>query len=169
MILAVLRRGYAQHRVIPSQAIRAFSNALFTYSNTVPAKPVEAESQSDSFHEADVGLPTPEQLAQLVAELPPTPELPTDDMCCMSGCARCVWDIYNDDLHEFQTKLTNIQQLYQKANLPLPPKVQQLTSTASADQGRNPLAALSGDSASPPSPAQASLQAFMELEAKLGK
>ncbi|KAK4791827.1 hypothetical protein SAY86_032240 [Trapa natans] len=32
---------------------------------------------------------------------PPPPEKPLPDDCCGSGCVRCVWDIYYDDLEAY--------------------------------------------------------------------
>lgn len=33
--------------------------------------------------------------------IPPPPEKPLPDDCCGSGCVRCVWDIYYDELEEY--------------------------------------------------------------------
>ncbi|RKP34849.1 Hyp domain-containing protein 2, partial [Dimargaris cristalligena] len=51
--------------------------------------------------------------------LPAKPEVPSSDMCCMSGCARCVWDIYNDELHEFEQSLETVQKAFREAGQPL--------------------------------------------------
>lgn len=37
---------------------------------------------------------------------PPPPEKPLPDDCCGSGCVRCVWDIYYDELEAYD-KLYN--------------------------------------------------------------
>jgi hypothetical protein len=34
-------------------------------------------------------------------EIPPPPEKPDSGDCCGSGCVRCVWDIYYDELEEY--------------------------------------------------------------------
>ncbi|GAA0149751.1 hypothetical protein LIER_08853 [Lithospermum erythrorhizon] len=34
-------------------------------------------------------------------EKPPPPEKPLPDDCCGSGCVRCVWDVYYDDLEDY--------------------------------------------------------------------
>ncbi|KAE9614606.1 putative oxidoreductase-like protein [Lupinus albus] len=34
-------------------------------------------------------------------EIPPPPEKPDPGDCCGSGCVRCVWDIYYDELEEY--------------------------------------------------------------------
>ncbi|CAI9110871.1 OLC1v1010962C1 [Oldenlandia corymbosa var. corymbosa] len=33
--------------------------------------------------------------------IPPPPEKPLPDDCCGSGCVRCVWDVYYDELEEY--------------------------------------------------------------------
>ncbi|CAA7061510.1 unnamed protein product [Microthlaspi erraticum] len=33
--------------------------------------------------------------------LPPPPEKPEPGDCCGSGCVRCVWDVYYDELEEY--------------------------------------------------------------------
>ncbi|KAF8377887.1 hypothetical protein HHK36_031275 [Tetracentron sinense] len=37
-------------------------------------------------------------------ELPPPPEKPLPGDCCGSGCVRCVWDIYYDDLEDYNNR-----------------------------------------------------------------
>ena len=32
------------------------------------------------------------------------PQEPGSEDCCMSGCAICVWDIYNDELQDYNSK-----------------------------------------------------------------
>ncbi|KAJ0232665.1 hypothetical protein HA466_0289010 [Hirschfeldia incana] len=38
--------------------------------------------------------------------LPPPPEKPEPGDCCGSGCVRCVWDMYYDELEEYNNKLS---------------------------------------------------------------
>ncbi|KAH0700214.1 hypothetical protein KY284_014429 [Solanum tuberosum] len=33
--------------------------------------------------------------------IPPPPEKPLPDDCCGSGCVRCVWDMYYEELEEY--------------------------------------------------------------------
>uniref|UniRef100_A0A1J3FGG6 UPF0651 protein P31B10.02, mitochondrial n=1 Tax=Noccaea caerulescens TaxID=107243 RepID=A0A1J3FGG6_NOCCA len=37
--------------------------------------------------------------------LPPPPEKPEPGDCCGNGCVRCVWDVYYDELEEYNSKL----------------------------------------------------------------
>lgn len=41
------------------------------------------------------------------AEIPPPPEKPLPGDCCGSGCVRCVWDIYYEELDEYNNLLKN--------------------------------------------------------------
>lgn len=34
-------------------------------------------------------------------KLPPPPEKPLPGDCCGSGCVRCVWDVYYEELEEY--------------------------------------------------------------------
>ncbi|KAL6518473.1 hypothetical protein OROGR_018975 [Orobanche gracilis] len=36
------------------------------------------------------------------AEIPPPPEKPLPGDCCGSGCVRCVWDVYYEELEEYK-------------------------------------------------------------------
>lgn len=35
------------------------------------------------------------------SEIPPPPEKPFPGDCCGSGCVRCVWDVYYEELEEY--------------------------------------------------------------------
>lgn len=37
--------------------------------------------------------------------IPARPRAPGPEDCCMSGCARCVYDLYSEDLQEYQANL----------------------------------------------------------------
>ena len=38
-------------------------------------------------------------------ELPPPPEKPEPGDCCGSGCVRCVWDVYYEELDAYNQLL----------------------------------------------------------------
>jgi len=45
--------------------------------------------------------PHPIQPTAEKKEVPPPPEKPDPGDCCGSGCVRCVWDVYYDELEEY--------------------------------------------------------------------
>uniref|UniRef100_A0A7S3DL86 Oxidoreductase-like domain-containing protein n=1 Tax=Palpitomonas bilix TaxID=652834 RepID=A0A7S3DL86_9EUKA len=45
---------------------------------------------------------------------PEPPEEPFPDDCCGSGCTRCVWDVYYDELEQYEAKLEEYTQLCEK-------------------------------------------------------
>ncbi|KAI4314807.1 hypothetical protein L6164_027678 [Bauhinia variegata] len=38
---------------------------------------------------------------KVLKEIPPPPEKPLPGDCCGSGCIRCVWDVYYEELEEY--------------------------------------------------------------------
>ncbi|CAN8256020.1 unnamed protein product [Cochlearia groenlandica] len=40
--------------------------------------------------------------------LPPPPEKPEAGDCCGSGCVRCVWDVYYDDLEDYNKLCSSV-------------------------------------------------------------
>ncbi|EIW77365.1 hypothetical protein CONPUDRAFT_168309 [Coniophora puteana RWD-64-598 SS2] len=42
-------------------------------------------------------------------EIPDEPRPPADDECCMSGCAVCVYDLYDDALNEYRERVESLQ------------------------------------------------------------
>ncbi|EPB87223.1 hypothetical protein HMPREF1544_05945 [Mucor circinelloides 1006PhL] len=51
-------------------------------------------------------------------ELPEKPEPPEN--CCMSGCAHCVWDMYQEDMDEYAARKKEIKKQFVDAGEPLP-------------------------------------------------
>ncbi|KAL2312024.1 hypothetical protein POMI540_4486 [Schizosaccharomyces pombe] len=51
--------------------------------------------------------------------VPPKPEEPLN--CCQSGCAICVWDVYADDLEEYNRARRKAKRHYLEKHLPVPP------------------------------------------------
>jgi hypothetical protein len=42
-------------------------------------------------------------------ELPPRPEPPSPSDCCMSGCLRCVFDLYDLELERWEEQVASIR------------------------------------------------------------
>ncbi|KAH8101873.1 oxidoreductase-like protein [Cristinia sonorae] len=50
--------------------------------------------------------------------IPEKPKPPADDECCMSGCAVCVYDLYDEALHDYNDKLSSLRTSLQVLNIP---------------------------------------------------
>ncbi|KAA0025698.1 UPF0651 protein [Cucumis melo var. makuwa] len=42
-----------------------------------------------------------EKEKEKIVKLPPPPEKPLPGDCCGSGCVRCVWDVYYEELEDY--------------------------------------------------------------------
>ncbi|PIA14276.1 hypothetical protein COEREDRAFT_28860, partial [Coemansia reversa NRRL 1564] len=51
--------------------------------------------------------------------LPPKPDPPRNEDCCMSGCEFCVWDLYDEDMREYQKHATAIREALKAQNKPV--------------------------------------------------
>ncbi|KAJ1905941.1 hypothetical protein LPJ81_001639 [Coemansia sp. IMI 209127] len=52
--------------------------------------------------------------------MPPKPEPPSNEDCCMSGCEFCVWDLYDEDMREYQKYATEAKQAFEVQGKPVP-------------------------------------------------
>ncbi|KAL0077775.1 oxidoreductase-like protein [Phycomyces blakesleeanus] len=97
----------------------------------------------------------PKEVVLLKGEPIPLPDKPeAPENCCMSGCAHCVWDMYQEDMEDFQAKREAIRQRFEEAGEPLP-----------AMLGRsNKSAAREVEEAMDPT-----MRAFLEMERKMNK
>ncbi|XP_054823406.1 UPF0651 protein P31B10.02, mitochondrial [Prosopis cineraria] len=55
--------------------------------------PIRSELEADGKKDKDSVMPP--------KEAPPPPEKPLPGDCCGSGCVRCVWDVYYEELEEY--------------------------------------------------------------------
>ncbi|KAF9393623.1 hypothetical protein CPC16_001548 [Podila verticillata] len=85
-------------------------------------------------------------------KIPVKPTPPGAEDCCMSGCAHCIYDIYEDDRQDYKAALAKVLENIQKAGLPPPPP--DVVPAASGD-------AKDDDDMDP------GMKAFLELERKL--
>ncbi|KAJ2067766.1 hypothetical protein GGI08_001210, partial [Coemansia sp. S2] len=56
----------------------------------------------------------------MMRTLPPKPEPPSNDDCCLSGCEFCVWDLYDDDMREYQKQAAVIRDAFEALHKPVP-------------------------------------------------
>ncbi|KAJ2161925.1 hypothetical protein GGF46_001116 [Coemansia sp. RSA 552] len=52
--------------------------------------------------------------------LPPKPEPPGKEDCCMSGCEYCVWDLYDEDMREYQKHAVALREALEEQGEPVP-------------------------------------------------
>ncbi|KAJ2778490.1 hypothetical protein H4R18_004561 [Coemansia javaensis] len=64
--------------------------------------------------------PGPGDVEALLRALPPKPEAPSNDDCCMSGCELCVWDLYDQDMREYQRQAVAAREALEAQGRPVP-------------------------------------------------
>ncbi|KAJ1736420.1 hypothetical protein LPJ72_001431 [Coemansia sp. Benny D160-2] len=57
---------------------------------------------------------------KMMKMLPPKPEPPNNDDCCMSGCEFCVWDLYDEDMREYQKHAVEAREAFEAQGRPIP-------------------------------------------------
>lgn len=62
---------------------------------TPASHPIQPESEAEA---AERKHDPPENSRK---EIPPPPEKPEPGDCCGSGCVRCIWDVYYEELEEY--------------------------------------------------------------------
>ncbi|KAJ1805141.1 hypothetical protein LPJ56_006588, partial [Coemansia sp. RSA 2599] len=69
------------------------------------------------------GVPLARQqqdLAKMMKLLPPKPEPPSDGDCCLSGCEFCVWDLYDEDMREYQKQAGIVRKAFEDQGKEVP-------------------------------------------------
>ncbi|KAJ2007941.1 hypothetical protein GGI04_001330 [Coemansia thaxteri] len=59
----------------------------------------------------------------MMRTLPPKPEAPSNDDCCLSGCEFCVWDLYDEDMREYQKQAGAIRDVLEAQGKPVPARL----------------------------------------------
>ncbi|KAJ2573072.1 hypothetical protein IW140_000471 [Coemansia sp. RSA 1813] len=54
-----------------------------------------------------------QDLEAILKKMPPKPEPPSNEDCCMSGCEFCVWDLYDEDMREYQKHATKAREAFE--------------------------------------------------------
>ncbi|CAI9757827.1 unnamed protein product [Fraxinus pennsylvanica] len=75
-------------------------------SNTMADKKDTQEPTVESKDKVEKGLENSKSKSNISPPPPPPPEKPLPGDCCGSGCIRCVWDVYYEELDEYN-KLYN--------------------------------------------------------------
>ncbi|KAI9259679.1 oxidoreductase-like protein [Phascolomyces articulosus] len=93
-------------------------NVAFTSKAPIAVPTMDTTSQPSVSSKYESG---PKEFVTLKGEkiqLPQKPVAPDD--CCMSGCAYCVWDIYQEDMEEYQAEKAELRQRFNDAGEQLP-------------------------------------------------
>ncbi|KAF8180436.1 hypothetical protein BJ912DRAFT_855169 [Pholiota molesta] len=88
----------------PSRGGQDLSNRWKRLENSLRQK-MARSSELEAFEEYDASNPETSQHAPLKrarAKRPEEPKPPADDECCMSGCAVCVYDLYEESLEAYK-------------------------------------------------------------------
>ncbi|KAG9065346.1 hypothetical protein KI688_002671 [Linnemannia hyalina] len=94
-------------------------------------------------------------------KVPVKPSPPGAEDCCMSGCAHCIYDIYEEDRQEYKAKLAKVLDEISKAGIPPPPNIKKGKGGGGASTGNAQSANDEEDDMDP------GMKAFLELERKL--
>ncbi|KAI1319379.1 hypothetical protein EDD11_004245 [Mortierella claussenii] len=142
-----IKKGYIN--TLPTTASKRIDNtlptAVSTGSSTFTTGSVSSLSKSAAESTLYHGFRIP---------VKPTP--PGAEDCCMSGCAHCIYDMYEEDRQDYKTKLAKVLKDIKKAGLPPPPNI---VTSGSGDGGDEDKGA--DDDMDP------GMKAFLELERKL--
>ncbi|KAK3811188.1 MAG: oxidoreductase-like protein [Benniella sp.] len=154
-----------------TSSIPTASGAKKGYGNTLPTADTRKTENSlptaVSKGSASFATGTPSSLSQPTAQstpyhgflIPVKPTPPGAEDCCMSGCAHCIYDIYEEDRQEYKQKLAKVLEEIEKAGLPPPPNVSTGSDGSNSADGNK-----SNEDDSDMDP---SMKAFLELERKL--
>ncbi|KAF9566652.1 hypothetical protein EC968_003600 [Mortierella alpina] len=145
-----------------SEKKKGYSNTLPTAQstrteNTLPTAVSRGSSTFATGTQSSLSKPADESIPYHGFAIPVKPTPPGSEDCCMSGCAHCIYDIYEEDRQEYKRKLAIVLQDIEKAGLPPPPNIATKSSTTADgspatedDDGMDP-----------------GMKAFLELERKL--
>ncbi|KAH7904988.1 hypothetical protein BJ138DRAFT_1018336 [Hygrophoropsis aurantiaca] len=124
------------------------------YSQKISSLSQPADQQLLATHSSDSSLFKGTTFAGFI--IPEEPKPPADDECCMSGCAICVYDLYEDSLTAYKDSIMSLRSSLVALGIPeqdWPPKIRRSSKESSAKSSEPK--------------ANISLSAFEEMERKL--
>ncbi|XP_023003942.1 uncharacterized protein LOC111497385 [Cucurbita maxima] len=86
-------------RRFPAKIIPNFQSSS-VYPKSIMASDGARETQSVDLQRTGVEEKEKKETEKAV-KLPPPPEKPLPGDCCGSGCVRCVWDVYYEELEDY--------------------------------------------------------------------
>ncbi|KAF9290170.1 hypothetical protein BGZ68_007754 [Mortierella alpina] len=141
---------------------KGYSNTLPTVhsaktENSLPTAVSRGSSTFATGTQSSLSKPAEESIPYHGFAIPVKPTPPGSEDCCMSGCAHCIYDIYEEDRQEYKRKLAIVLKDIEKAGLPPPPNiVTKSSTTADGSPAKD-----DDDDMDP------GMKAFLELERKL--
>ncbi|KAF8985557.1 hypothetical protein BGZ46_003563 [Entomortierella lignicola] len=142
-------QGTPSTTTTPDEIKKGYSNELPTTTKVENSLPTNASHGSTT--RAD-STPRAGSILYHGFSIPVKPTPPGPEDCCMSGCAHCIYDIYEEDRQHYKQQLAKVLGEIEKAGLPPPQNLPVSSVTVNND----------GDSDMNPS-----MKAFLELERKL--
>ncbi|KAG0334454.1 hypothetical protein BG004_000402 [Podila humilis] len=127
--------------------------------NTLPSAQSRA-AEAASTLESSLSTASHEAKVYHGFKIPVKPSPPGAEDCCMSGCAHCIYDIYEEDRQDYKAALAKVLEAIQKAGLP-PPPPDVVPTSATKTSGSNNNDNSDDDDMDP------GMKAFLELERKL--
>ncbi|KAG7550956.1 Oxidoreductase-like N-terminal [Arabidopsis thaliana x Arabidopsis arenosa] len=91
-----LKRSFANYSITsvsPEQQLKSPVTMATTESQNLVEASKEEEKEIEDKKKEEVSVPPP-------------PEKPEPGDCCGSGCVRCVWDVYYEELEDYNKKLS---------------------------------------------------------------
>ncbi|KAG0046499.1 hypothetical protein BGZ83_008334 [Gryganskiella cystojenkinii] len=128
--------------------------------NTLPTAVSTGSATFATGTESSLSRSSPESTPYHGFSIPIKPSPPGAEDCCMSGCAHCIYDIYEEDRQEYKRKLAEVLAQIENAGLPPPPNLK--TAASSTKPGETASTKDEDDSDMDPG-----MKAFLALERKL--
>ena len=93
-----LKRSFSNYSITsvsPEQQLKSPVTMATTESKNLVEASKEETNKKETEDKKEVGV-----------SVPPPPEKPEPGDCCGSGCVRCVWDVYYDELEDYNKQLS---------------------------------------------------------------
>ncbi|ORZ20744.1 oxidoreductase-like protein [Absidia repens] len=130
---------------------------------TSTATPIENAPASTEISNEDSVTSRQSQFVWLQNEKIPLPEKPPPpENCCMSGCAYCVYDIYQEDMESYKHDMSALRQRFANADQDLPEALQTKKKTSPQSNSGT-----ENDDDDDDDDMDPTMKAFLEMEKKL--
>ncbi|CAH2072537.1 unnamed protein product [Thlaspi arvense] len=112
-VLCCMRFGLARDHLPPKRSL-AYYSVTSRSRQQHPKSPITMATKSEDLAKSSteetvkVEEVKKEEDKKEEVSLPPPPEKPEPGDCCGSGCVRCVWDVYYDELEEYNKLSSSI-------------------------------------------------------------